>query len=121
MVGITVAICTAAPLLRLFVVTTAVKFPTMVGLLVNVTVSNIAVDAVTVPVTPLLNTTVLLPGVVLKPKPRIVAVAELAPRSVVTRVTVGTTLATCTGVPLEMEFVVTTAVRLPAAVGRVVA
>lgn len=40
------------------VVTIAVKLPTAVGLVVNDTVSVLAVAAVTVPTAPLLNTTV---------------------------------------------------------------
>lgn len=117
--GTTVATCTALPLLRLLVVTTAVRLPTVVGLVDNVTVSNVAVAVVTVPTTPLLKTTVLLAAVVEKPNPLIVIVAEFAARLVVMPVTLGITLATCTAVPLERAFVVTIAVRLPAVVGRV--
>lgn len=101
------------------VVTTAVKLPTVVGLVDRVTVNSVAVAVVTVPTTPLLKTIVLLAAVVEKPNPLIVIVAEFAARLVVLLVTLGITLATCTGVPLEREFVVTVAVRLPAVVGRV--
>lgn len=52
-----------------FVVTTAVRLPTEVGLVVKVTSSVVALDAVTVPTAPLLKTTELLPAVASKPKP----------------------------------------------------
>lgn len=118
-VGTTRATCTALPLLRLLVVTMAVRFPTLDGLVDNVKVNKLAVAAVTVPTTPLLKATVLLAAVVENPNPLIVIVAEFAPRFAVLLVMTGTTLAICTGFPLAREFVVTTAVRLPAAVGRV--
>ena len=41
--GVTVATCTAVPLLILSVVTTAVRLPAVVGLVENVTVSEVAV------------------------------------------------------------------------------
>ena len=66
--------------------TTAVRLPA-VGFVEKVTVSDVAVDAVTVPTAPLLKTTVLLPGVVLKPEPLIVIVAALAARAAVLAVT----------------------------------
>jgi hypothetical protein len=115
--GVTDATCTAVPLLTLFVVTTAVKFPAM-GFVEKVTVSAVAVAAVTVPTAPLLNTTVLLPGVVLKPEPLIVIVLALAAKLVVATVTTGFKEATCTAEPLLTLLVVTIAVKLPA-VGRV--
>ena len=118
-VGTTLATCTALPLLRLLVVTTVVRFPTVVGLVDKVTVSKLAVAVVTVPTTPLLKVTVLLAAVVENPNPLMVIVAEFAPRFAVLLVMTGITLAICAGVPLAREFVVTTAVRLPAAVGRV--
>ena len=62
-IGVTVATCTAAPLLTPSVVTTAVRLPAVVGLVENVTVSEVAVAAVTVPTAPSLKTTVLLPAV----------------------------------------------------------
>lgn len=68
-VGLIVATCTAVPLLTEFVVTTAVRFPTDVGLVEKVTVNDVAVDAVTVPTAPLLNATVLFAAVALNPKP----------------------------------------------------
>ncbi len=64
--GRTVATCTADPLDAPLVVTTAVNDPADVGLVENVTVSEVAVALVTVPNAPLLKTTMLLPGVVLK-------------------------------------------------------
>lgn len=72
--GRTTATCTAVPLLRLLVVTEAVKSPATVGLVPKVTVRLVALAVVTVPVAPLLNVTVLLPAVVLKPKPVITTV-----------------------------------------------
>lgn len=78
----------------LLVVTTAVKLPIEVGLVEKVTVSEVAVAAVTVPTPPLLNVTVLLAKVVSKPVPAIVIVAALAPRAAVLLVTVGLAVAT---------------------------
>ena len=75
--GVTVATCTAVPLLTLSVVTTAVRLPAVVGLVENVTVSEVAVAAVTVPTAPLLKTTVLLAAVVSKPKPLMVSVVDV--------------------------------------------
>lgn len=51
------------------VVTTAVRLPTEVGLVVNVTNRVVALDAVTVPTAPLLKTTELFAAVASKPKP----------------------------------------------------
>lgn len=102
----------------LSVVTTAVKTPAA-GVVEKVTVSEVAVEAVTVPTAPLLNTTVLLPGVVLNPAPVIVIVVAVEDKVDVTRVTAGLTVATCTAEPLLLEFVVTTAVKLPKPVGLV--
>src|SRR2546421_664539 len=76
--GATVATWAAAPLLTPLVVTTAVKLPSAVGLVENVTVSDVAVAAVTVPTAPSLNTTVLLLAVVSKSKPLMVIVVALA-------------------------------------------
>lgn len=99
------------------VVTVAVKLPAH-GLVVYVTVNAVPVALVTLPTAPLLNTTVLLPAVVLKPLPLITIVPALASTAVVLCVAMGRTVAICTAVPLLIEFAVTTAVRLPAA-GRV--
>ncbi len=85
----------------------------------NVTVSDVAVAAVTVPTALSLKTTVLLAAVVSKPNPLIVSVVALASKSLVLLVTTGTTVATCTAVPLVFELTVTIAVKLPAAVGSV--
>ena len=63
------ATCTAEPLLTPLVVTTAVSPPAAAGLKENVTVSVVAVAAVTVPTAPLLKTTVLFAAVTSKPKP----------------------------------------------------
>ena len=90
--GVTEATCTAEPLETPLVVTTAVKLPTARWLLLeNVTVSELAVAAVTVPAAWPLNTTVLLAGVVLKPKPLMVTVVALAARLAVLPVTIGAT------------------------------
>ena len=101
------------------VVTIAVRGPADVGLTPKVTVKDVDVAAVTVPVAPLLNTTVLLPGVVEKPTPAIVIVAALAAKSAVDEVITGRTLAIWTAEPLVKLLVVTIAVKLPAAVGLV--
>lgn len=85
----------------------------------SVTVSAVAVAAVTVPTAPLLNTTVFCDGVVLKPKPLIVTVSALILCAVEFKVTTGFTVATCTAEPLASEFEVTIAVRLPTALGAV--
>ena len=112
--GATVATCTAAPLLTLSVVTTAVKLPRLVGGLESVTVSDVAVAAVTVPAAPLLSATVLLAAVASKPKPLMVSVVKLAATLAMLAVTTGVTVATCTAAPLPAPSVVTTAVNLPA-------
>lgn len=105
--GVTVATCTAEPLGTLFVVTTAVKLPAVAGLVEKVTVRVVAVALVTVPTALLLSATVLLPGVVLKPKPCIVTVAALAAIATVRFVTTGVTVATLTAEPLLTELVET--------------
>ena len=115
--GTTLATLIAAPLDRLFVVTTAVRLPLAMGFVLSVTVREVAVAAVTVPTAPLLRTTVLLAGVGENPKPVIVSVAAFARRLPLVAVTTGVTVATCTAVLMLMLFVVTTAVRLPAVVG----
>ena len=112
--GITFAICNADPLLTPFDVTTAVKSPTEVALVEKVTVTDVAVAAVTVPTAPKLNATVLLPGVVSKPKPLMVTVAALAARFATLLVKTGLTVATCTGDPLLTPAITTEANRLPA-------
>lgn len=85
----------------------------------NDTVNEVAVAAVTLPIAPLLNTTVLLPAVGLKPKPLMVIVVALAARFAVLVVTTGTTVATWTPVPLLTLLLETEAVKLPADVGLV--
>ncbi len=91
--GRTVAIWTADPLLNVLTVTTAVRLPA-VGLVENVTVSDVAVALVTVPTAPLLKVTVLLAAVVLKPNPAITTVLAVSARFVVAAVTTGPTAAT---------------------------
>jgi len=77
----TVATTTAAPLDPPKEVTTAVRFPALVGGADSVTVSEVAVAAVTVPTAPLLRTTVLADAVAAsKPVPRMVSVGALMAR-----------------------------------------
>lgn len=97
------------------VVTVAVRLPTEVGLVPNVTVSRVAVALVTVPTAPLLNATRLFEAVVSNPIPLISRVDASIPTLAEFAVTNGTTDAIWTAVPLDMELVVTCAVRLPAA------
>lgn len=92
--GRTPPTCTGAPLLTEFVVTTAVKFPNEVGLVVRNTVSEVAVAASIRPVAPRLRVIALLALVVLKPKPAMVMVFCVAVKFVVLLVMVGTTVAT---------------------------
>ena len=75
-------------------VTTALRLPTDVGLVENVTVSAVAVAVVTVPTPPLVKTTELLLAMVLKPKPLMVTVEASEARLVVAMVTKGATVAT---------------------------
>src|SRR5271166_265811 len=57
---VTVATCTGSPLLRVSVLTTAVRRPGKVGLVENVTISEVGVAAITVPTAPSLKATLLL-------------------------------------------------------------
>ena len=91
--GITLATLTAVPLEKPFVVTTTVRLPAVVGFVENVTVSDVAVAAVTVPTAPLSKVTMLFAATVLKPKPVIVTVDALAANDVVAAVTAGATVA----------------------------
>ena len=119
-VGLSEATWTAFPLLTPARVTMAVRFPA-VRAPEKVTVKAVADAAVTVPVTPLLNTTVLLPGVTeSKPKPLMIKVGVVSNKFAVLLVTSGTTFATASALPLVIELVVTTAVKLPSEVGFVV-
>ena len=102
----------------MFVVTTAVKLPAVAGLVEKVTVSDVAVAAVTVPA-PSLKTTVLLSAVVSKPKPLIVTVVALTAKLVIALVTTGVMVATLTAEPLLTPLVVTIAVISPAVAGLV--
>lgn len=74
--------------------TTTVRLPSEVGLVENVTVSEVAEAEVTVPTAPLFITTVFPPATVENPKPLIVTVAELIARLAVLLVTTGVTVAT---------------------------
>ena len=104
---IILATCTAELLATEFVVTVAVRLPTEVGLVLNVTVSRVAVALETVPMAPLLNETTFREATGSNPTPLISRVDELIPTFAVLAVTKGTTDAIWTAVPLEMEFVVT--------------
>lgn len=104
----------------LLLVTTAVRSTGDVGLVLNVTVSDVVVAEVTVPTAPLLKTTVLLEAVVSNPNPLMVSVVASASRLAELPVTTGTTVETWTAAPLLRLFVVTIAVRLPDDVGAVV-
>ena len=117
--GMTVATFKAEPLLRLFVVTTAVRLPAVVGDVESVMVNRVEVAVVTVPTAPSLNTTMLLAAMGSKPNPLMVKVVALAAKLALLVVTTGTIVATLTAVPLVMLLVVTTAVRLPALTGEV--
>ena len=94
MLGVMDAICTAEPLEMLLVVTIAVRLPRPVGLVLNVTVSDVRVAVVTVPTAPLLKTTVLLPAIGSKAKPLITMEGAAIPSAVVLSVTEGVTEAT---------------------------
>jgi hypothetical protein len=115
--GLIVAICTPEPLPTLLLVTTAVRLPAEVGLVENVTVSAVAVAAVTVPTAPLLKTTVLCEAIRSKPKPLIVTLDAFAARFTTLLVTTGETVATGVAAPLVIELDVTIAVRVPALLG----
>lgn len=112
---IMLATCTVGLLATEFVVTVAVRLPTEVGLVLNVTVSRVAVALDTVPMAPLLNETTFREAIGSNPTPLISRVDELIPILAVLTVTEGPTDAIWTAVPLEMEFVVTCAVKLPPA------
>ena len=109
----------ADPLLTPLDVTTAVKLPPTLGLVVKVTVRLVAVAAVTIPTALWLKTTVFLRAVVSNPNPLMVIVVAFAACPVVATVTDGVTVATWTALPLDSLLVVTTAVKEPAVVGLV--
>jgi hypothetical protein len=90
----TFATSTAEPLLSPFVVTCAESAPTLVGATENVTVSDVALAAVTVPSAPLSNVTSLFASVLSKPNPAMVMVAALSARLAVLSVMTGITVAT---------------------------
>jgi hypothetical protein len=115
--GITLATCVAVPLAMPFVTTIAVKLPAVLGLIEKVTTSEVFVAAVTVPIALLLKATRFCDAVGLNPDPLIVTVVASAVWFTVRTVTTGRAFATCTAEPLLTPFVVTTAVRLPAAAG----
>ena len=93
--GFTFATVIASPLNAPLVATIAVRLPAL-GFVVIDTVSDVAVEAVTAPIAPLLNVTTFWLGVVLKPVPAIVIVVALAERLVALAVTVGVVVAVTT-------------------------
>jgi hypothetical protein len=82
------------PLVREFVVTTALTKPAAVGRVVRFTVSDLVVAAVIVPIAPFVSATVLLTAVGSKPNPLIVNVVTLAARLTALLVITGVTEAT---------------------------
>lgn len=92
--GANVPTSTADPLFSPLEVTMAVKLPALVGFLENVTVNDVAVALVTLPIAPLLKTTELLAGVGSKPKPSMTTVLALAATASSFVVTTGVTVAT---------------------------
>ena len=92
--GTTFATASGLPLFTELVVTTAVRLPREVGLVVNRTVSEVAVAAVTLPAAPRLNATVLFAKMVSKPKPLMMTVSELKARLATLVVTMGLMVAT---------------------------
>src|SRR5438105_2262303 len=115
MTGVTVATCVDALATELLV-TVAVRLPAVAGFVSNVTVSEVALAAVTVPL-PSLKLTLLFRAIGSNPKPLTVIVLPLAKRLVELLVTTGFTVRTCTAAPLLTLSVVITAVRLPALIG----
>ena len=93
--GTTLAIWTGvAPLLIPLEVTTAVKLPPVCGLVVKLTVSEVAEAEATTPAAPLLKTIVLRVAVGSKPRPLITTEVASAARSAVEMVITGVTVAT---------------------------
>ncbi len=92
--GTIFATWTAEPLEYELATTLAVSDPAAVGLVVNVTVSDVAEAEVTVPSAPLSNVTMLLAAVESNPSPLIVTDVAFAATCVVVLVTTGKTVAT---------------------------
>ena len=110
--GRTVATLTNAKLSLPLVVTLAVKSPaTVADVAVISTVNDVAVAAVTAPVTPFSNVTVLFTNVVSKPDPTIVIAKAVALAETLTEpaVKTGTTVATWTAAPPDTPSTVTSA------------
>lgn len=84
----------AEPLVCELATTMAVNDPAAVGLVVNVTVSDVAEAEVTVPSAPLSKVTMLLAGVESNPRPLIVTDVAFAATCVVVLVMTGKTVAT---------------------------
>ena len=119
MTGTTVATLAEPEVLMLLVDTITYKSPAKVGEVEKVTVSDVAVAAVTVPTASPSKSTVLFAAVVSKPYPSMVSVAAPASRLDELDVMTGITLATWTAEALLTLLVVTCAVREPAVVGPV--
>lgn len=112
-----IATFTGSPLLISLLVTVAVSSVPEFSVFKPaslVTISLSAVAAVTMPVTPSLNSIMFLPGVVEKPKPTMTRLVAVGARSVELGVIKGTIVATCS-VTLLIPLTVTVAMRLPAA------
>lgn len=86
--GMTVATCTAEPLLTEFEVTTAFSKPASSGEVVNATVSDVLVAAVTTPAAPLFKVTLLFETMGSKPVPVITISGAVTERLDVDDVTV---------------------------------
>lgn len=91
--GTTDAICTPELPVKPLLMIVAVRFPDF-GLVMNVIASEVAVDAVTTPVAPLLKVTTFLDAIGSNPNPLIVSVLALANRLVTLLVRTGVTTAT---------------------------
>jgi hypothetical protein len=112
----TVATGTALPLLTVLVVTTPFNAPAL-KVPSPVTVKEVVLAAVTVPLPAGVKTTVLLPGVGENPKPLIVRLVAPIAKLAVLLVITGITVATGTALPLEPPSLVTMAVSGPALAG----
>ena len=100
--GLTVATCTALPLLTPLTVTLASRSVPGDRLLrpLRLTVRLVAVASVTAPVTPLSKVTLSFAALLSRPSPLMVKLVALAGRSAVLGVTTGAMVATCTALPL---------------------
>jgi len=91
---LTITTCTAVPLTTPLVVTIAVTLPAVFGLTENVTVSEVDLATVTVPIAPLLRVTTFRAATGSKPRPLIVIVVAVARTLALLAVMIGATAAT---------------------------